>query len=167
MVAVTLEPCSAFEILGYRVFTGKSERFSALGTNSALNSRHISTCCLRFPCALEQGIYSSEQGSCLTRTGSRAGETGTAANPTRVSRITLGQAGRGQLEAMNEDATESRDKRGNKRTHWVRGHPMRNRSGGISWRMPHLRGAGPLNSQRREVTAARSLPEDFGHDDGY
>ena len=31
---------------------------------------------------------------------------------------------------------------------------MRSRSGQIVWRMPHLRGAGPLIKQLRRVTAA-------------
>lgn len=71
-----------------------------------------------------------------------------------ISKITLGKAGRGQVEAMKEDHTESRCDRVPRRTHWVRGHVMRSKSGQIVWRMPHLRGAGPLIKQVRNVTAA-------------
>jgi hypothetical protein len=69
---------------------------------------------------------------------------------TLISKITLGKAGRGQMEAMKEDHVDGVPRR----THWVRGHTMRSRSGQIVWRMPHLRGAGPLIKQVRHVTAA-------------
>ncbi|WP_299155016.1 hypothetical protein, partial [uncultured Tateyamaria sp.] len=39
-----------------------------------------------------------------------------------------------------------------RRAHWVQGHFMRNRAGGISWRNPHVRGAGPLIEQERHVS---------------
>lgn len=75
---------------------------------------------------------------------------------TRISMITLGKAGRGQVEAMKDDIES--DERGNvgRRTHWVRGHHMRSRSGNLVWRMPHLRGAGPLIRQMRYVTVPAS-----------
>lgn len=43
-----------------------------------------------------------------------------------------------------------------RRTHWVRGHHMKSRSGKLVWRMPHLRGAGPLILQLRHVTGSAS-----------
>lgn len=73
-----------------------------------------------------------------------------------ISKITLGKAGRGQVEAMKEDiAADERESKA-RRTHWVRGHHMRSRSGKLVWRMPHLRGAGPLIKQLRHVTGATS-----------
>jgi hypothetical protein len=79
----------------------------------------------------------------------RAEREGRPLPDTRVSVISLGEAGRGQLEAMR-DAKAAR-KGGPRRAHWVRGHFMRNPSGGLSWRMPHIRGAGPLIGQERRV----------------
>jgi hypothetical protein len=73
---------------------------------------------------------------------------------TLISQITLGKAGRGQLEAMKDENADSEREGVPRRTHWVRGHAMRSRSGQIVWRMPHLRGAGPVIKQVRHVTAA-------------
>ena len=71
-----------------------------------------------------------------------------------ITKIALGKAGRGQVEAMKDAA--SIDARGGmpRRTHWVRGHYMKGRSGKLVWRMPHLRGAGPLIPQLRQVTGS-------------
>lgn len=73
-----------------------------------------------------------------------------------ISKITLGKAGRGQVEAMKEDIAADERESIARRTHWVRGHHMRSRSGKLVWRMPHLRGAGPLIKQLRHVTGATS-----------
>lgn len=81
----------------------------------------------------------------------RAERAGHPLPDTRVSVITLGEAGRGQLEAMREERGARRG--GVRRAHWVRGHFMRNPSGGLSWRMPHIRGAGPLIGQERRVVS--------------
>lgn len=83
----------------------------------------------------------------------RAKKSGTKLPDFRVSKIKLGVAGRGQWEAMQEDAEKGNGDRKRRRTHWVRGHYMRNPSGGLSWRMPHLRGAGPLIRQERHIVA--------------
>lgn len=82
----------------------------------------------------------------------RAEREGRPLPDTRVSVITLGEAGRGQLEAMRDEKTARPG--GPRRAHWVRGHFMRNPSGGLSWRMPHIRGAGPLIGQERRVVGA-------------
>lgn len=74
----------------------------------------------------------------------------------RITRIKLGEFGRAQMEAMAES---TRPAGARKRAHWVRGHFMRNRSGGTSWRMPHVRGAGPLIKQERQVTASDDTME--------
>ena len=71
---------------------------------------------------------------------------------TLITKITLGKAGRGQVEAMKDDMSADGCKGMPRRTHWVRGHYMRSRSANLVWRMPHLRGAGPLIPQLRHVT---------------
>lgn len=75
---------------------------------------------------------------------------------TLITKIALGKSGRGQVEAMNADmATDAREGIP-RRTHWVRGHHMKSRSGKLVWRMPHLRGAGQLVPQLRHVTGTAS-----------
>lgn len=61
--------------------------------------------------------------------------------------VRLGSLGRIQAAAMG-GASQITDHKG-KRAHWVRGHFMRNRSGGLSWRMPHVRGLGTPTDQTR------------------
>jgi hypothetical protein len=75
---------------------------------------------------------------------------------TLISKISLGKEGRGQTEAMKEDVTADRREGIPRRTHWVRGHYMRGRSGKLVWRMPHLRGVGPQINQLRHVTGTSS-----------
>lgn len=101
------------------------------------------------------GMLKVEEVSLYPRQQRRQAErSGKVLPDTRISRITLGQAGHGQVEAMKEeDPSDSRGKLA-RRTHWVRGHYMRSRSGNIVWRMPHLRGAGPIIKQMRHVTGA-------------
>lgn len=83
----------------------------------------------------------------------RAQKSGKPLPDTRKITIRLGEAGRGQMEAMKDGAQSSSLR--TVRAHWVRGHFMRNRSGGLSWRMPHIRGAGPLISQNRIITSEK------------
>lgn len=70
---------------------------------------------------------------------------------TLISKITLGKAGRGQVEAMRDDPAADEPSGVPRRAHWVRGHTMRSRAGQIVWRMPHLRGAGPVIKQVRQI----------------
>ncbi|WP_050526821.1 hypothetical protein [Pseudorhodobacter aquimaris] len=103
------------------------------------------------------GMLKLEEVSLYPRQQRRQAErSGKVLPATLISKITLGKAGRGQMEAMKEDIVA--DERGiiARRTHWVRGHHMRSRSGKLVWRMPHLRGAGPLIKQLRHVTGATS-----------
>lgn len=103
------------------------------------------------------GMLKLEEVSLYPRQQRRQAErSGKVLPATLISKITLGKAGRGQMEAMKEDIAA--DERGiiARRTHWVRGHHMRSRSGKLVWRMPHLRGAGPLIKQLRHVTGATS-----------
>lgn len=100
------------------------------------------------------GMLKVEDVSLYPRQSRRLAErSGKPLPDTLISRITLGKAGRGQIEAMKaEDSGGDREGTA-RRTHWVRGHALRSRSGQIVWRMPHLRGAGPLIRQTRDVTA--------------
>lgn len=76
---------------------------------------------------------------------------------TLITKIALGKSGRGQVEAMKADLVTDARERNPRRTHWVRGHLMKSRSGKLVWRMPHLRGAGPLVPQLRHVTGSASV----------
>ncbi|MEJ5219991.1 hypothetical protein WG622_17180 [Cognatishimia sp. D5M38] len=64
--------------------------------------------------------------------------------------VKLGDLGRKQLEVMKK--SKSNNSRVNKQAHWVTGHFMRTRSGGLSWRTPHIRGIGKPILQHRHVT---------------
>lgn len=75
---------------------------------------------------------------------------------TLITKIALGKSGRGQVEAMKADMMTGVREGIPRRTHWVRGHHMKSRSGKLVWRMPHLRGAGPLVPQLRHVSGSAS-----------
>lgn len=110
-----------------------------------------------------RGMLETEEGPAWSRQERRRAErSGKPLPATRICRITLGELGRAQRAAMEEEKPD--EDRIRKRTHWVRGHFMRTRSGGVSWRMPHVRGAGPLIGQRRVLdlhakTEADDTPE--------
>lgn len=83
----------------------------------------------------------------------RAQKSGRTLPNKSVIKVKLGELGRHQLEATS-DTHEANEEIGPKRrAHWVQGHFMRNRSGGISWRNPHIRGAGPLLEQERYISS--------------
>jgi hypothetical protein len=86
----------------------------------------------------------------------QAERSGKALPETLITKIALGKAGRGQVEAMKDDMSTVERESVPRRTHWVRGHHMKSRSGKLVWRMPHLRGAGPLVPQLRQVTGSAS-----------
>lgn len=67
-------------------------------------------------------------------------------------KVRLGELGEQQVLAAQYKLKDDGDAAAKRRTHWVQGHFMRNRAGGISWRNPHLRGAGPLLEQERQVS---------------
>ncbi|MFV0297407.1 MAG: hypothetical protein ACK5JT_14930 [Hyphomicrobiaceae bacterium] len=103
------------------------------------------------------GMLNVQEASLYPRHQRRQAErSGKVLPDTRISKITLGKAGRGQLEAMKEDIAADGREGIPRRTHWVRGHSMRSRSGKLVWRMPHLRGAGPLIKQVRHVSGTTS-----------
>ena len=75
----------------------------------------------------------------------------------RIS-LKLGAFGRGHASAMGpqEGPDPGLCEKMRRRAHWVRGHFMQTRSGEVTWRMPHMRGIGPLVAQERRIT---STPE--------
>jgi hypothetical protein len=107
-----------------------------------------------------EGMLKLEEVSLFPRQMRRQAErSGKPLPDTLISKISLGKAGRGQVEAMKADDADEGHDGVPRRTHWVRGHPMRSRSGQIVWRMPHLRGAGPLIKQVRRIAAADDSSE--------
>lgn len=99
-----------------------------------------------------KGMLEVEERPAFSRAERRRSEReGRPLPDTRISIIRLGDAGRAQLGAMKANADGTESSRAPVRAHWVRGHFMRNASGGLSWRMPHLRGAGPVVGQVRNV----------------
>lgn len=92
----------------------------------------------------------------------RAARSGRPLPESRIVRIRLGQAGRGQVAAMRGDGKPEDGQSVPRRAHWVRGHMMRNRSGGTSWRMPHIRGAGPVIGQEWHIGGDQRHAGDAG-----
>ena len=93
----------------------------------------------------------------------RAQKAGRPLPDMRVVKVRLGELGRGQLQAMRADEDDGPSDAAPRRAHWVQGHFMRNRAGGISWRNPHVRGAGAVVPQERRVSVAddaSALPSD-------
>lgn len=89
----------------------------------------------------------------------RAEKAGKPLPDKRIVKVTLGEMGERQLRAMQDAGDEGSTGKRLRRAHWVQGHFMRNRAGGISWRNPHVRGAGPVIGQERHVSAVKT---DFG-----
>lgn len=82
----------------------------------------------------------------------RAEKSGRPLPDISVIKVKLGDLGKRQVQAAKDEKSEDDESHTKRRTHWVQGHFMRNRAGGISWRNPHLRGAGPLIEQQRYVS---------------
>lgn len=100
------------------------------------------------------GMLDAQQVSLHPRHERRQAErSGKALPDTLITKIALGKAGRGQVDAMKDETSIDGRKGMPRRTHWVRGHYMKSRSGKLVWRMPHLRGAGPLVPQLRHLTS--------------
>lgn len=83
----------------------------------------------------------------------RAQRSGQTLPKKSIIQVKLGELGRRQLAATSEKRHANDDISPKRRAHWVQGHFMRNRSGGISWRNPHIRGVGPLLEQERHVSS--------------
>lgn len=98
-------------------------------------------------------MFDVDEVSLHTRAERRRSEkSGRELPDTRVSKISLGASGKGQLAAMTRVEPRDPDSEIKRRAHWVRGHWMRTAGGGLSFRVPHIRGAGPLIEQVRRVT---------------
>ncbi|PTQ66965.1 hypothetical protein, partial [Celeribacter persicus] len=82
----------------------------------------------------------------------RAQKSGRALPNKSIIKVSLGELGKRQLEATYSESKANEGERSKRRAHWVQGHFMRNRAGGISWRNPHIRGVGPLLEQERHIS---------------
>lgn len=133
LVAIGLEPAKGLE----DEETNNNKSFLSIAVAIATLLRH-------------DGMLKAEEVSLHSRQARRQAErSGRRLPDTVITRIALGKIGRSQVHAMNTKPSESTPRR----THWVRGHFMRSRSNELVWRMPHLRGAGPLINQVRHVSA--------------
>ncbi|NOD83759.1 hypothetical protein [Ruegeria sp. HKCCD6119] len=82
----------------------------------------------------------------------RAQKSGRTLPNKSIVKVKLGELGKRQVQASQESALSDEKSKSMRRAHWVQGHFMRNRAGGISWRNPHVRGAGPVIEQERHVS---------------
>lgn len=82
----------------------------------------------------------------------RAQKSGRTLPNRSIIKVKLGDLGKRQLEATNDESKVNEGGSSKRRAHWVQGHFMRNRAGGISWRNPHIRGAGALIEQERHIS---------------
>lgn len=83
----------------------------------------------------------------------RAQKSGRKLPSKSIIKVKLGELGRHQVEATSVESKSSEEVASKRRAHWVQGHFMRNRAGGISWRNPHIRGAGSLLEQERHISS--------------
>lgn len=141
-----------FEAVGMPVSDGMTEEELAMNRNFLGSAVAIATL-LR-----HDGMLDVQEVSLHPRHKRRQAErSGKVLPDTLITKIALGKAGRGQVEAMKDDMSADGREGMPRRTHWVRGHHMKSRSGKLVWRMPHLRGAGPLIHQLRHVTGSTSV----------
>lgn len=89
----------------------------------------------------------------------RAEKSGRPLPAMRIIKVRLGELGKRQLNAMQNVVMGDPQEVTQRRAHWVQGHFMRNRAGGISWRNPHVRGVGPIVPQERQVSVAKGASE--------
>ncbi|MBC7145249.1 MAG: hypothetical protein H5U24_07565 [Thioclava marina] len=140
-----------FEAVGMPVSDGMIEEELAMNRSFLASAVGIATL-LR-----HEGMLDVKRVSLHPRHERRQAErSGKVLPDTLITRIALGKAGRGQVEAMKDHISADRREGMPRRTHWVRGHYMKSKSGKLVWRMPHLRGAGPLVPQLRYVTGSAS-----------
>ncbi|MBR2658229.1 MAG: hypothetical protein IKD58_17430 [Loktanella sp.] len=94
-----------------------------------------------------------EEAPTFPRSERRRAERSGRTLPNRsIIKVKLGELGKRQVQATKEADIKDENGKAARRAHWVQGHFMRNRAGGISWRNPHLRGAGPIVEQVRRVS---------------
>ena len=103
-----------------------------------------------------KGMIETEEVQAFSRPERRRAEkAGKPLPDTLVTRVRLGSAGRIQLKAAQVER-DPEDPSGKRRAHWVAGHYMRHIARPEKvFRMPHIRGAGPVVPQTRRV----QLPE--------
>ncbi|MDO6724693.1 hypothetical protein Q4560_15585 [Celeribacter halophilus] len=82
----------------------------------------------------------------------RAQKSGRTLPNKSIIKVRLGELGKHQVEATDGVSRANEGESSKRRAHWVQGHFMRNRAGGISWRNPHIRGAGPILKQERHIS---------------
>lgn len=101
-----------------------------------------------------KAMLEKEEVSAYPRAERRRAEKSGRALPNKsVIKVKLGELGKRQLEATSDESKVNKEATSKRRAHWVQGHFMRNRAGGISWRNPHIRGAGPLLEQERHISS--------------
>jgi hypothetical protein len=150
--AVATPTRELFEVLGMPVPEAMIEEELSMN-RSFLGSTVAIATLLR-----HDGMLDAQEVSLHPRHERRQAErSGKVLPDTLITRISLGKAGRGQVDAMKADISDDGRTGVPRRTHWVRGHYMKSRSGKLVWRMPHLRGAGPLIPQLRHVTGSTFL----------
>ena len=100
-----------------------------------------------------EAILEKEEVSAYPRAERRRAQKSGRTLPNKsIIKVKLGELGGRQVQASVESASSDEENKPLRRAHWVQGHFMRNRAGGISWRNPHVRGAGPLIEQERHVS---------------
>lgn len=100
-----------------------------------------------------KAMLESEEVSAYPRAERRRAQKAGRSLPNKsVIKVRLGELGKRQIEASQNPPAQSEEEVSKRRAHWVQGHFMRNRAGGISWRNPHIRGAGPLIEQERHLS---------------
>ncbi|MFN3171239.1 MAG: hypothetical protein ACE37E_11160 [Hyphomicrobiales bacterium] len=101
-----------------------------------------------------KAMLEKEEVSAFPRAERRRAQKSGRPLPNRsIIKVKLGELGKHQLEATSGKSQSNEEVAPKRRAHWVQGHFMRNRSGGISWRNPHIRGAGPLLEQERHISS--------------
>jgi len=149
--AISTPTCKLFEAVGLPVPDSMIDEELAMNRNFLASAIAIATL-LR-----HDGMLDAQEVSLHPRHERRQAErSGKILPDTLITKIALGKAGRGQVEAMKDDVSADGRQGIPRRTHWVRGHYMKSRSGKLVWRMPHLRGAGPLVPQLRQVASFAS-----------
>jgi hypothetical protein len=103
-----------------------------------------------------KGMIETEEVQAFSRPERRRAEkAGKPLPDTLVTRVRLGSAGKIQLKATHVER-DTDDPSGKRRAHWVAGHYMKHMARPEKvFRMPHIRGAGPVIPQTRRV----ELPE--------
>lgn len=150
-LAVPTPTQELFKALGMPVSDGMIDDELAMNRNLLASAVAIATL------LCHDGMLDVQEVSLHPRHERRQAErSGKALPDTLITKIALGKAGRGQVEAMKGDISTDGREGIPRRTHWVRGHHMKSRSGKLVWRMPHLRGAGPLVPQLRQVSGFAS-----------